>query len=46
MANAALDLPTVHKSAKLDGACVRIVSLQGVTGCDVMPEKYISQWVE
>ena len=46
MANAALDLPVVHKSVKLDGACVRVVSLEGVTGCDVMPEKYLTQWVE
>ena len=46
MANAALDLPVVHKSAKLDGACVRIVSLEGVHSCDVMPEKYLTQWVE
>ena len=46
MANAALDLPTVHKSAKLGGDCVRIVSLDGVQNCDVMPPKYVTKWVE
>lgn len=46
MANAALDLPVVHKSAKLDGACVRVLSVDGMASCDKMPEKYVTKWVE
>ena len=46
MANAALDLPVVHKSAKLDGACVRVLSVDGMASCDKMPDKYLTQWVE
>ena len=41
-----LSLPVVHKSVKLDGACVRVLSVDGMGSCDKMPEKYITEWVE
>lgn len=46
MANAALDLPVVHKSVKNDGACVRVLSVDRLASCDKMPEKYVTEWVE
>jgi len=46
IANAALDLPVVHKSVKDDGACVRVLSVDGMASCDKMPEKYVTEWVE
>ena len=46
MANAALDLPVVHKSVKDDGACVRVLSLDGTANCENMPKKYVIEWVE
>ena len=41
-----LSLPVVHKSVKNDGACVRVLSVDGMASCDKMPEKYLTQWVE
>ena len=41
-----LSLPVVHKSVKLDGACVRVLSADGMASCDKMPEKYVTEWVE
>ena len=41
-----LSLPVVHKSVKNDGACVRVLSLDGMANCENMPKKYVTEWVE
>ena len=41
-----LSLPVVHKSVKDDGACVRVLSVDGMASCENIPKKHATEWVE